>query len=255
MALSVPVNLETTLPTPFAVDDDEEEEERGRRWEGEGETKFKGINIKSNEGHPQQITTRREGLLEQGRKITLPSPAHRVVNRTSSIASEFGSIELRNFSLDLRQCILGTLPHTGLRSKNLIRTPVTVNVEGSFSRYDMLNSFLLDAGLRRLVARALRVRVRTVRDLADGAIMAGRTWNLNTPDAPLVEVEKLDNVEFDEFNRAIITGRAKVSEGIRLGGGKGGERKIFKERAEILSQSRGSSMRTNADKVRGRRRK
>ena len=86
----------------------------------------------------------------------------------------------------------------------------------------MLNSFLLDAGLRRLVARALRVRVRTIRDLADGAIMAGRTWNLNTPDAPLVEVERLNNVEFDEFNRAIITGRAKVRGKEREGGGGGG---------------------------------
>ncbi|GMH74931.1 hypothetical protein TL16_g06599 [Triparma laevis f. inornata] len=125
---------------------------------------------------------------------------------------EYGSIELKNFTLDLRQLVIPSLPLVSRfrSSPNLIKTPITVEVEGSFNRYDILNSFLLDAGLRRLVARALRLRVRTVRDLADGAMFVGRTWNLNSPSAPLVEVPKLTNIEFDDQNRVIITGRAKV---------------------------------------------
>ncbi|GMI27521.1 hypothetical protein TeGR_g8327, partial [Tetraparma gracilis] len=54
------------------------------------------------------------------------------------------------------------------------------------------------------------LRVRTVRDLFDGAIFYGRTWDLNSPSAPLVEIPKLTNVEFDDKNKAIISGRAKI---------------------------------------------
>ena len=133
-----------------------------------------------------------------------------VSRNEKNIESEFGSIEFKNFSLDLRQILIGTAIPFRRRNKNLVNSPVTTEVVGSFSRYDLMNSFLLDAGLRRLVARALRVRVRTIRDLADGAIFFGRTWNLNTPSAPYVDVPKLTNIEFDEQNRAIITGRAKV---------------------------------------------
>lgn len=69
---------------------------------------------------------------------------------------------------------------------------------------------LLDDGLRRLVARALRRRVRSIRDLLDGAVFYGRTWNTASKEAPLVEVPKLTNVEFDKNDRLIITGRARV---------------------------------------------
>lgn len=74
----------------------------------------------------------------------------------------------------------------------------------------MLESVLLDDGLRRLVARALKRRVRSIRDLVDGAVFYGRTWNMASKQAPVVEVPKLTDVEFDNKNRLIITGRAKV---------------------------------------------
>jgi hypothetical protein len=71
-------------------------------------------------------------------------------------------------------------------------------------------SRLLDAGLRRLVARALRRRVRSFRDLVDGAVFYGRTWNMASKSAPIVEVPELTSVEFDKENRLIMTGRAQV---------------------------------------------
>lgn len=88
--------------------------------------------------------------------------------------------------------------------------PFTATVTASFNRDDIMNSFLVDAGLRRLVARALSLRVRSVRDLFDGAVFYGRTWKLFEQNAPLVEVPKLQDVQFDTRNRLIITGRAKI---------------------------------------------
>jgi hypothetical protein len=85
-----------------------------------------------------------------------------------------------------------------------------MTLKGSFTTEDMLESALLDDGLRRLVARALRRRVRSLRDLLDGAIFSGRTWNMASTQAPVVEVPKLLNIEFDSQNRLIITGRAKI---------------------------------------------
>jgi len=85
-----------------------------------------------------------------------------------------------------------------------------VTVTASFNRKDILDSVLLDDGLRRLVARALRRRVRSIRDLLDGAVFYGRTWNMASKQAPIVEVPKLTNIEFDKRDRLIITGKAKV---------------------------------------------
>ncbi len=85
-----------------------------------------------------------------------------------------------------------------------------MTITASFNRDDILESALLDDGLRRLVARALRRRVRSFRDLLDGAVFYGRTWNMASKQAPVVEVPKLTNVEFDKKDRLIITGRAKV---------------------------------------------
>lgn len=85
-----------------------------------------------------------------------------------------------------------------------------MRITASFNRDDILESALLDDGLRRLVARALRRRVRSFRDLLDGAVFYGRTWNMASKQAPVVEVPKLTNVEFDKKDRLIITGRAKV---------------------------------------------
>lgn len=85
-----------------------------------------------------------------------------------------------------------------------------MTVTASFNRKDILDSVLLDDGLRRLVARALRRRVRSIRDLLDGAVFYGRTWNMASKQAPIVEVPKLTNIEFDKRDRLIITGKAKV---------------------------------------------
>ena len=85
-----------------------------------------------------------------------------------------------------------------------------MTITASFNRDDILESALLDDGLRRLVARALRRRVRSFRDLLDGAVFYGRTWNMASKQAPVVEVPKLTNIEFDKKDRLIITGRAKV---------------------------------------------
>lgn len=93
---------------------------------------------------------------------------------------------------------------------HLILKPFTATVTASFNRDDIMNSFLVDAGLRRLVARALSRRVRSVRDLFDGAVFYGRTWKLMEQNAPMVEVPKLQDVQFDKKNRLIITGRARI---------------------------------------------
>ena len=149
--------------------------------------------------------------------VNLETPLPIPVAPVAPSQTSFGSIEFKNFDLDLRQFIFpfifSFLPKflTRLRpGSNLILSPVTTTVEGSFSRYDILNSFLLDKGLRLLVGRALRLRVRSVRDLFDGALFYGRTWDLSSPNAPEVTIPKLINVEFDSKDRAIITGRAKI---------------------------------------------
>ena len=88
--------------------------------------------------------------------------------------------------------------------------PFTVTIAGSFNREDVLGSFLLDTGLRLLVARALRVRLRTFRDIVDGAFFVGRRWKLFSKSAPVVDILKLSNVEFDNNDKMVITGRARI---------------------------------------------
>jgi hypothetical protein len=66
--------------------------------------------------------------------------------------------------------------------------PFNVTVTGSFNKDDIMESVLLQAGLNRLVARALRRRVRSFRDLVDGAHFFGRTWTLASKEAPQVDV-------------------------------------------------------------------
>lgn len=88
--------------------------------------------------------------------------------------------------------------------------PFTATLTTAFTREDIMDSFLLDAGLRRLVARALCRRVRSIRDLFDGAVFYGRTWKLFEQTSPLVEVPKLQDIQFDNRNRLVITGRAKI---------------------------------------------
>ena len=92
----------------------------------------------------------------------------------------------------------------------LILEPFTTTITGSFNREDVMGSFWLDAGLRLLVGRALRVRVRSFRDFVDGAIFVGRSWKMTSKTAPVVEVLGLSNVEFDKKDKLILTGRARV---------------------------------------------
>ncbi|KAI2495983.1 hypothetical protein MHU86_18507 [Fragilaria crotonensis] len=73
-----------------------------------------------------------------------------------------------------------------------------------------MESHLVDMGLRRLVARALRRRMGSVRDIMDGALFYGRSWNMASGTAPVIEVPRLTQVEFDSEDRLIITGRAIV---------------------------------------------
>jgi hypothetical protein len=129
-----------------------------------------------------------------------------------SVAKRGGSIILEDLKLDLRQLVFGVVPIVKRVTPGgpLILEPFTATIKGSFSTEDIKASILLDMGLRRLVARALRRRVRSFRDLMDGAVFYGRTWNLASKSAPMVEVPELTSVEFDDKNRMIITGRAQV---------------------------------------------
>jgi Ca2+-binding EF-hand superfamily protein len=152
-----------------------------------------------------------------------------------TISKGEGSIVFTDLKLDLRRLLFGAVPllkrvsiprafvepmviHSLTHDYflqitpggPLILEPFTTTFKGSFSKEDILESGLLDDGLRRLVARALRRRVRSLRDLLDGAVFYGRTWNTASKQAPVVEVQKLTNIEFDSQDRMIITGRAKI---------------------------------------------
>jgi Ca2+-binding EF-hand superfamily protein len=129
-----------------------------------------------------------------------------------TMSKSLGSITLSDLKIDLRRLIFGAVPILKHITPGgpLILEPFTTTVNGSFSRDDIMNSFLLDAGLRRLVARALRRRVRSFRDIIDGAVFFGRSWNMASAHAPVVEVPEVTNIEFDDDNRLIITGIARV---------------------------------------------
>jgi hypothetical protein len=129
-----------------------------------------------------------------------------------TVSKALGSITLSDLKIDLRRLIFGAVPILKHITPGgpLILEPFTTTVNGSFSRDDIMNSFLLDAGLRRLVARALRRRVRSFRDIIDGAVFFGRSWKMTSASAPVVEVPEVTNIEFDDDNRLIITGIARV---------------------------------------------
>ena len=125
---------------------------------------------------------------------------------------EKGSITFSDVKLDLRRLVFGAVPilkHI-LPGGPLILEPFTVTIVGSFNRGDIMESVLLDAGLRRLVAQALKRRVRWVRDIMDGAVFSGRKWKITGASAPFVQVLELTNIEFDHQDRLILTGRAQV---------------------------------------------
>lgn len=130
-----------------------------------------------------------------------------------TIAKSIGSITVSDLKLDLTRILFGAIPIIKRITPGgpLVLEPFTVTINGSFNREDIMDSFLLDAGLRQLVARALRRRVGSLRDLTEGALFNGRKWKLiSGKNGPVVEVPKLTNVEFDDQNRLILTGRARV---------------------------------------------
>jgi hypothetical protein len=128
------------------------------------------------------------------------------------IETEMGSIVLSKVNLDLRRLIFGGLPVVKKVAPGgpLILEPFTATVTASFTREDVMGSFLVDAALKRLVARALRVRVRSFRDIVDGAWFFGRQWKMTCETAPVVEVLGFSNVEFDNRDKLVITGRARI---------------------------------------------
>lgn len=123
-----------------------------------------------------------------------------------------GSAVISDLSLDLRRLLFGGIPFikTITPGGPLILEPFTVTLDAQWSPQDVLTSGLLDLGLRLLVARTLRLRIRSIRNLADGAVFFGRKWNLASKEAPQIEVFKLVNVEFDDGDKMIITGRVRV---------------------------------------------
>ncbi|CAJ1901698.1 unnamed protein product [Cylindrotheca closterium] len=125
---------------------------------------------------------------------------------------EYGSLVLSNLKIDLRRLVFGGVPLVKKIAPGgpLILEPFSVTINGAFTREDVMGSFVLDAGLKLLVARTLRVRTRSFRDVVDGALFFGRKYRLNTKAAPLVEVLGLSNVEFDSNDKMVITGRAKI---------------------------------------------
>ncbi len=133
-------------------------------------------------------------------------------NFWESIEQGEGSIVFKDMKLDLRRLLFGLIPGMKriLPGGPLILQPFTATVTASWNREDILNSVLIDIGLRRLVARALSRRVTGIRDLFDGAVFYGRTWKNLERNAPQVEVQKLEDVQFDWRDRLIITGRAKI---------------------------------------------
>jgi Ca2+-binding EF-hand superfamily protein len=124
-----------------------------------------------------------------------------------------GSITFSDLKIDLRRLFFGAIPVIKHITPGgpLILEPFTTTITGSFNREDIMNSILLDAGLRRLVMRALRLRVGSLRDFIEGAVFKGRAWKtFGGEGGPKVEIPELTNVEFDENDKLIITGRAKV---------------------------------------------
>jgi len=123
-----------------------------------------------------------------------------------------GTIVLEDLRLDLRRLIFGAIPLVKKLTPGgpLVLEPFKATVVGSFTAEDVKQSFLVDMGLRRLAARALRRRVGSLRDFVDGAVFYGRTWNRASEYAPVVDIPCLTSVEFDEQNRMIVTGVAKI---------------------------------------------
>jgi len=128
------------------------------------------------------------------------------------MAKSLGSITFSGLKLDLRRLAFGGVPVIKRITPGgpLILEPFTMTIAGSFSASDIMNSSLIDAGLRLLVGLVLRRRMRSFRDLLDLAVLRGRDWTMASAMAPVTQVTELSSVEFDDNNKMIITGRAKV---------------------------------------------
>ena len=134
------------------------------------------------------------------------------VEMIESMGKSLGSVTLSDLKLDLRRLVFGAVPVIKHITPGgpLILEPFTVTVTASFDREDIMKSSLLEAGLSQLIGLVLRRRVRSLRDLTDLAVLFGRDYKLTSKNAPVTEVVELSNVEFDEMNRLVMTGRAKV---------------------------------------------
>eukprot|EP00548_Thalassiothrix_antarctica_P005018 CAMPEP_0194133492 /NCGR_PEP_ID=MMETSP0152-20130528/3642_1 /TAXON_ID=1049557 /ORGANISM="Thalassiothrix antarctica, Strain L6-D1" /LENGTH=623 /DNA_ID=CAMNT_0038828815 /DNA_START=781 /DNA_END=2652 /DNA_ORIENTATION=- len=123
-----------------------------------------------------------------------------------------GSITFTDLKLDLRRLLFGAVPIVKKLTPGgpLVLEPFVASVKGSFNNEDIMQSFLVDRGLRLLAARALRRRVRSFRDILDGAVFYGRSWNMASVRAPAVDVPCFTAVEFDKRDRLIITGLARI---------------------------------------------
>lgn len=171
-----------------------------------------GEDVQKEGDYEEEDEVLNQSIISTNSTITTTTPIQQETTLTTSNNIDDGSIVLSDLKLDLRQLLFGSIPLLKkiLPGGPLVLEPFTATVSASFNANDIMNSFLLDRGLRILVARTLKRRVRDFRDLVDGAVWYGRTWNMACKTAPIVEVPKLENIEFDEFNRAIISGRAKI---------------------------------------------
>jgi Ca2+-binding EF-hand superfamily protein len=141
------------------------------------------------------------------------SSGRKIVDISQDSATQaLGSITFSDLKLDLRRLIFGAVPVLKHITPGgpLVLEPFTATVTGSFVREDIMKSFLLDAALRRLVARVIRKRAGSLRDFVEGALFKGRSWKTFSESGVRVEVPELTNVEFDKKDRMIITGTAMV---------------------------------------------
>jgi hypothetical protein len=190
-----------------AISNDEQKDtaSKGGRW----------FNFWRGGDSPSLELPEQEATIEMAEALAAPSPELSVIEDTTDENPPIkgtGTITLTDLKLDLRRLLFGFLPFVKKITPGgpLVLEPFTATVHGSFSEQDLAQSFLLDDGLRRLVARALRRRVRSVRDLMDGAVFYGRSWNMASVRAPVVEVPELTEITFDKQNRLLITGRVLI---------------------------------------------
>lgn len=151
-----------------------------------------------------------ENLEESQKEQELVDVSSEVVGE---VTKTFGSITFSDLKMDLRQILFGGIPVIKRITPGgpLILEPFKCTATGSFNREDIMNSVLLDMALKRLVMRVVRKRVGGVRDLLEGAVFKGRSWKtFGGEGGPKVEITELTNVEFDQNDKLIITGRARV---------------------------------------------